>query len=166
MTAKIRCCINGSADVLVGIGDEKADEDVGAPRVGYRETCPGLAQHNLENFFQNGMMKFRYLTAWFVLLVVAVINGGLRDLTYGKHLPAVAGEPAFLRERHRVCSGVVIHQYVRRWPPASAREAWYIGLFWMALTVAFEFLFFHYVGGHPWAELLANYDMAKGVCGR
>ena len=44
----------------------------------------------------------------------------------------------------------------------SARQAWYIGLFWLALTVAFEFLFFHYVGGHSWAELLANYDIASG----
>ena len=58
--------------------------------------------------------------------------------------------------------GIVIYLYVRRWPPVSAREAWYIGLFWMALTVAFEFLFFHYVGGHSWEALLANYDMAKG----
>jgi hypothetical protein len=38
----------------------------------------------------------------------------------------------------------------------------YIGLFWMALTVAFEFLFFHYVGGHPWPALLANYDLLNG----
>jgi hypothetical protein len=32
----------------------------------------------------------------------------------------------------------------------------------MTLTVAFEFLFFHYVTGHPWAELLANYDVRAG----
>jgi hypothetical protein len=32
----------------------------------------------------------------------------------------------------------------------------------MALTVAFEFLFFHYVGGEPWPELLANYDLSEG----
>jgi hypothetical protein len=28
--------------------------------------------------------------------------------------------------------------------------------------VAFEFLFFHYVAGHSWPELLANYDIAHG----
>jgi hypothetical protein len=32
----------------------------------------------------------------------------------------------------------------------------------MALTIAFEFLFFHFVGGHPWSELLANYNLAGG----
>jgi hypothetical protein len=106
-------------------------------------------------------MKLRYLYAWFVLLVVAVINGGLRDLTYGKQLPAL-----FANQLSCVSGiillGVVICLYVRRWPPTSARQAWYIGLFWMALTVAFEFLFFHYVGGRSWAVLLESYDMASG----
>jgi hypothetical protein len=32
----------------------------------------------------------------------------------------------------------------------------------MALTLAFEFLFFHYVGGHAWSVLLANYDLSEG----
>ena len=104
---------------------------------------------------------WRYVNAWFVLLLVAVVNGGLRDLTYGKHVPEL------LANQLSCASGillfaVVIHQYVRRWPPASAKQAWFIGLFWIALTVAFEFLFFHYVAGHPWAVLLANYDIASG----
>jgi hypothetical protein len=103
----------------------------------------------------------RYLVGWCVLLVVAMVNGVLRESTYGKYLSELAA--------HQISCvtgillfAVVIHQYVRRWPPASAREAWRIGLFWMALTVAFEFLFFHYVGGHSWEVLLANYDMSAG----
>lgn len=103
----------------------------------------------------------RYLIAWFVLLAVAVMNGGLRDLTYGRHVSEL------LANQISCVSGialfaVVIRQYVRRWPPVSARQAWHIGLFWMSLTVAFEFLFFHYVAGHPWSVLLANYDLAGG----
>lgn len=103
----------------------------------------------------------RYLVGWFVLLAVAMVNGGLREITYGKYVSELAA--------HQISCvigillfAVVIHQYVRLWPPASAREAWRIGLFWMALTVAFEFLFFHYVGGHSWEVLLANYDMSAG----
>jgi hypothetical protein len=107
------------------------------------------------------MMKLRYLAAWFVLLLVAMLNGVLRESTYGRYVSELSA--------HQLSSvigillfAVVIHRYVRRWPPASAREAWYIGLFWMVLTVAFEFLFFHYVGGHSWEALLANYDMSAG----
>ena len=103
----------------------------------------------------------RYLNTWFMMLGIAMINGGLRDLTYGKHLSELfANQLSCLIGI--ILLGIVMFRFVRRWPPASAREAWYIGLFWMALTVAFEFLFFHYVAWHPWQELRANYDMASG----
>jgi hypothetical protein len=107
------------------------------------------------------MMKIRYLAAWFVLLLVAMLNGALRESTYGKYVSELAAHQLSCLTGILLFA-VVIHQYVRRWPPASAREAWRIGLFWMALTVAFEFLFFHYVTGHSWEVLLANYDMSAG----
>ena len=103
----------------------------------------------------------RYLYAWFVLLVVAMINGALRDLTYGKHVPELLAHKLSCLSGI-ILFGVVFYQFVRCWPPASARQVLSIGLFWMSLTVAFEFLFFHYVAGHPWPELLANYDVTRG----
>ncbi len=103
----------------------------------------------------------RYLIAWFAMLLVSVANGALRDFTYGRYLPEL------LAHQLSTLSGIVllggvIYLFVRRWPPASARQALSIGLFWMVLTVAFEFLFFHYAGGHSWGELLANYDLPGG----
>lgn len=106
-------------------------------------------------------MKIRYLIAWFAMLLVSIANGTLRDFGYGRHMPEL--------EAHQLSTligivllGVVIRLYMRRWPFASARQALGVGLFWMVLTVAFEFLFFHYVGGHPWDALLANYDLSGG----
>lgn len=106
-------------------------------------------------------MRLRYIAAWFALLAVAMVNGVLRELTYGKYVPELSAHQLSCLSGILLFA-VVIHQYVRRWPPASVREAWRLGLFWMALTVAFEFLFFHYVGGHSWEVLLANYDMTAG----
>lgn len=104
---------------------------------------------------------WKYLVAWFVMLLVAVANGAARDFTYGKYVDELTA--------HQISTvsgvlllGVVIWGFVRRYPPSSGKEAVFIGLLWMALTVAFEFLFFHYVGGHSWPELLANYDVLKG----
>lgn len=95
------------------------------------------------------------------MLLAAIANGALRDFTYGKHL-------AELRA-HQLSSligcallGMVMWFFVNRWPPSSERAAFAIGLFWMVLTMAFEFLFFHYVGGRPWAELVANYNVLQG----
>ncbi len=103
----------------------------------------------------------RYVIAWFVMLVVAFINGGVRDFTYGRELPPlIANQISCVTGI--VLLGTVIYLYARRWPFTSQRQAWAVGLFWMALTLAFEFLFFHYVARHPWAELLAAYDIASG----
>jgi hypothetical protein len=104
---------------------------------------------------------FRYLQAWFTMLGVAMVNGGLRDMTYGKQLPELLTNQLSCLSGI-ILLGIVIYLYVRRWSLGSARQALYIGLFWMVLTVAFEFLFFHYVGRHSWAELMANYDIANG----
>ena len=37
-----------------------------------------------------------------------------------------------------------------------------IGGIWLALTVAFEFLFGHYVMGHPWSRLFHDYNLLEG----
>jgi hypothetical protein len=103
----------------------------------------------------------RYLAAWFAMLLVSVLNGALRDFTYGRHMPELLAHQLSTLIGI-VLLGAVIRRYMRRWPFASARQALFVGLFWMALTVAFEFLFFHYVGGLSWAALLANYDLSAG----
>ena len=35
-------------------------------------------------------------------------------------------------------------------------------MLWLGLTVAFEFLFGHYVVGHPWPRLLYDYNLLAG----
>jgi len=95
------------------------------------------------------------------MLGVAMVNGGLRDMTYGKQLPALLANQLSCLSGI-ILLGVVMFLYVRHWSLSSARQAIYIGLFWMALTVAFEFLFFHYFGRRSWAVLLESYDMASG----
>jgi hypothetical protein len=104
---------------------------------------------------------FRYLQAWFTMLGVAMVNGGVRDMTYGKQLPELLANQLSCLSGI-ILLGVVIFLYMRHWALGSARQALYLGLFWMVLTLAFEFLFFHYAAGHPWPELLANYDVANG----
>lgn len=103
----------------------------------------------------------KYLLAWFAMLLTAVANGVLRDFTYGRHLDELAAHQ-LSSASGIVLLGSVMWVFLRRHPPASGRQALGIGLFWMGLTVAFEFLFFHYVGGHAWASLLAAYDLMAG----
>jgi hypothetical protein len=58
--------------------------------------------------------------------------------------------------------GTVMWAFTFRYPSSSIKAALLLGTLWAGLTLAFEFLFFHYVGKHSWAELLANYDVLHG----
>lgn len=103
----------------------------------------------------------RLLLAWLVMLGVSVLNGIARDAGYGRELePLVAHQLSTIYGMTLL--GGVIGAYAWRWPFASAAAAWRAGCLWLALTVAFEFIFFRYVTGHSWSELLANYDLAAG----
>lgn len=46
--------------------------------------------------------------------------------------------------------------------PWPARALWGIGALWVAMTVSFEFGFGHYVAGHSWEKLLADYNLFAG----
>ena len=104
---------------------------------------------------------WKYLTAWLVMLLASIANGAVRDFTYGRHMDELTAHQLSTASGVLVL-GIVIWGFVRRYPPSSGRKAISIGLLWMTLTVAFEFLFFHYVGGHSWSALLANYNVLKG----
>lgn len=106
-------------------------------------------------------MLLRNTLAWFILLAVAIVNASIREGVYRNAL----GE---LRA-HQVSTftailffGVVIWWLSRLWPPASARQAWQVGGIWLALTVAFEFLFGHFAMGHAWSKLFHDYNLFEG----
>lgn len=102
-----------------------------------------------------------WLRSWLLMLVLAVINGGLRDATYGRRMEWLAAHQLSTLIGATLL-GAVMYGHVRRHPPASDLAALAVGAGWTVLTVAFEFLAFHYAAGHPWPELLANYDVSAG----
>lgn len=103
----------------------------------------------------------KYLAAWFIMLLVSIANGAARDFTYGKQMNELAAHQLSTLTSV-LLPGAVIFAFIRFFKPSSGQEAIFIGWFWMVLTIAFEFLFFHFVGGHSWAELLANYNIFEG----
>jgi hypothetical protein len=46
--------------------------------------------------------------------------------------------------------------------PRSAQQAWAVGLMWVVLTLAFEFLAGHYLFHNPWSRLLEDYNVIRG----
>ncbi len=50
-----------------------------------------------------------------------------------------------------------------RWlGPSVAKQAWSLGLLWLAMTLAFGFGAGHFLFKKPWSELLYNVNIAQG----
>ena len=106
-------------------------------------------------------MVLRALVAWLGLVVLANLNGAFRVAVLNPRLGESAGHVVSTL----LLSAVVLvgSWFAVPWVrPDSAGEAWMVGGLWLALVLAFEFLFGHYVFRNPWSKLLADYDVAHG----
>ena len=106
-------------------------------------------------------MLTRYLLCWFLLAIVAIANGILRQATYGKHLSELAAHQVSTATGI-LFTGLVVWVISRIWPIESAAQAWLIGACWLVATIAFEFGFGHFVAGHSWGRLMADYNLLDG----
>jgi hypothetical protein len=106
-------------------------------------------------------VKVNTVLVWMLILVVAVVNGGFRD----KVLVPLVGEAAGRAVSSVLLSAMILavtwvaFHWLR---PSSLAVAWGIGLGWLGLTLAFEFLAGHYLFGRPWEDLLLDYDVRRG----
>jgi hypothetical protein len=103
----------------------------------------------------------RYVLAWIPMLVIAIANGALRQSTFGK----VMSEP----HAHQLstligsaCIGAFIWFVIRTWPPSSSREAFFIGLLWGLLTVAFESFMGLVLQHRTLSQILHEYNLLAG----
>lgn len=106
-------------------------------------------------------MILRYILAWIPMIFIGIINGIVRESTYGKYLDELRA--------HQVSTitgvllfGFYIWGLTRLWSIESPAQALTIGFIWLGLTVVFEFTFGHYIAGHSWSRLLSDYNILAG----
>jgi hypothetical protein len=58
--------------------------------------------------------------------------------------------------------GIYIYFVTKKWRLDSAKQAITVGLIWLGMTILFEFIFGHYVIGHPWEKLFHDYNLFAG----
>ena len=103
---------------------------------------------------------FKYFVAWFPMLLLAILNGTLRDLGYKKYLGDLSAHQLStitLIILFAFYISYVIHHY----PPPTSAQAAFVGVLWVALTLCFEFGFGK-VRGNSASSLLADYNIIKG----
>lgn len=106
-------------------------------------------------------MILRYVLAWIPMVFIGIINGVIREFTYGKHLSELRAHQLSTATGILLFS-LYIGTLTYLWGFESLKQAMMIGLTWLVLTIAFEFLFGHYVAGHPWSRLLSDYNIFTG----
>jgi hypothetical protein len=106
-------------------------------------------------------MMMRAFAVWLLIVLVAVINGGIREALISPRTGDTAGHAI---STVMLCAAILLLGWVTiGWMrPATRREVWRIGALWVMLTLAFEFLAGHYVFGTPWRQLLADYNVFRG----
>lgn len=106
-------------------------------------------------------MLLRAMIIWFLLAFLAILNGAAREMFIR---PAIGEQVGHVVSTVIFCI-VILAVAVSSlgWiGPASRRAALAIGIFWVLLAVAFEFLAGHFLFGNSWGTLLADYDILRG----
>lgn len=107
------------------------------------------------------MLLITSLLAWLLILCLAVANGALRE---------AALIPSFGRSFGLVLSGVLLsllialvaYAFVRSRKGISPAQGMFVGVFWLFLTLVFEFGFGRLVQHKSWPELLDAYTFKDG----
>lgn len=106
-------------------------------------------------------MIWRYGLAWLPMVVIAIFNGILREKTYGKSLDESCAHQ-LSTVTGVLLLGIYIWIVTSLWGFESLTQAVIVGCIWFGLTIAFEFLFGHFVAKHSWSDLLADYNLLAG----
>jgi hypothetical protein len=98
---------------------------------------------------------------WGGLLALAILNGGFREAVLVPRLGRGVGHAlsTVMLSALILAAGWIATPWIG---PRTLQDAWTIGVVWVALTLAFEFLAGHYLFGKPWTALLADYNLLAG----
>jgi hypothetical protein len=105
-------------------------------------------------------MNQRALVVWFGILVLASLNGAVRDLVVAPRI----GDTIARAISTVILCGVIflVTWYTIPWVgPRSPRQALVVGAFWLVLTLCFEFGAGRFAG-KPWQVLLEDYNVMRG----
>lgn len=120
-----------------------------------------LATHPARQTFRNGPLAIRALAVWLGIMLLAIANGGVRQAIL---IPRIGPESGHVASTLILCAAIIATAYTTiRWmAPTYFRDAFRLGIMWLTLTVAFEFIVGHFVFGVPWETIIADYDVTNG----
>ena len=102
-----------------------------------------------------------YIICWLGLVILAIMNGIVRNKVYGPAMKELTAHQLSTLTGV-ILFGVYIWCLTGIWRIESSRQAFLIGGIWLLMTILFEFIFGHFVIGHPWSKLFHDYNLLEG----
>lgn len=109
-------------------------------------------------------MKALYLKSlgiWFTLavsaIVVAIFRNDILLPQFGEQTAHQLGTIIYL-----IVQFIIIFFFIKKMKIKEVKILLGVGIFWVVITIIFEFFFGHYVIGHPWQKLFADYNIFNG----
>ena len=98
---------------------------------------------------------------WLAVLVLAILNGALRERAL---IPTFGSFAGLVASGIILCACILVVTFVAApWYGRLASRQWFlIGLFWLLLTLVFEFSFGRFVQHKTWTELFDAYAFRGG----
>lgn len=95
------------------------------------------------------------------MLCIAIANGALRQLTFGKVMPELRAH-----QLSTIIGAILIGSFIwfvtSLFPPASNKHALLIGGIWLCFTVIFEFFMGLVLSRAPLSKVLHDYNLVEG----
>jgi hypothetical protein len=106
-------------------------------------------------------MLFKAIGIWLVIVMAAIFNGVLREKLL---VPAIGASAALPLSGILLAVMVFLVTFLLISFIGGTEPGIYIwiGLFWVVLTLSFEFLFGYFVGHKSWHEIIQIFNVMKG----
>lgn len=108
------------------------------------------------------MVLLYALGVWLILVVAAILNAGLRESLI---TPRMGGDAGHVISTITLVCIILLITYLflsNLNMSYNQTDLILVGVLWLVLTIGFEFGFGHYVMGHSWDKLLADYNLLNG----
>ena len=98
---------------------------------------------------------------WIVLAIAAILVATFRVEVF---LPSLGEQTAHKLGTilYLVVQFVIIYLFIKKMKIKEPKTLLGIGIFWIVITIIFEFVFGHFVMGHSWQKLFADYNLFNG----
>ncbi len=106
-------------------------------------------------------LYLKSLGIWFILaisaILVATFRIGILLPKFGEQTAHQLGTVLYL-----IVQFIIIFFFIKKLKIKEVKTLLGVGIFWVLITIIFEFVFGHYVMGHSWEKLFADYNLVNG----